>query len=183
MITLMSSLSAAESWPCTLATSRLILRPAEPADVSEFTRLWTDADVRRFLGGPVAEQQLETYQRHFAGRPNLFAVVTRHETTPIGSVSIDSKSRFDGRREVSYSFLPEHWGRGYACEAVTAAVSWAFEHVPSEDPSVIAVTQEANSRSRLLLETIGMRLISSFMECDAPQAMYSMERQDLRVGL
>ena len=181
MITLMSSLSAAGSWPCTLTTSRLILRPAEPADVSEFTRLWTDADVRRFLGGSVAEQELSTYQRHFAARRNLFAVVTRQDVTPIGSVSTDPKSRFDGRREVSYSFLPEHWGRGYAREAVTAAVNWAFDHVPSTDTSVIAVTQEANGPSRILLEAIGMRLISSFTEWDAPQAMYSVQREDLRI--
>jgi RimJ/RimL family protein N-acetyltransferase len=183
MITLMSSLPATESWPCALRTPRLILRPAEPADVSEYTRLWTDADVRRFLGGPVAEHQVTTYQQHFVGRPNLFTVVTRQEPTMLGSVSIDSESRFDGRREVSYSFLPEHWGQGFAREAVTAAVSWAFDHVSSEDPSVIAVTQEANSRSRLLLEAIGMRLISNFTEWDAPQSMYSMQRQSLRADL
>lgn len=180
MITLMSSLPAMESWPRTISTPRLILRPAEPSDVSEFTRLWIDPDVRRFLGGPVAEHQLSTYQQHFVGRPNLFTVVTRQQSTVLGSVSIDPKSRFDGRREVSYSFLPEHWGQGYAREAVTAVVSWAFDHVPSGDPSVIAVTQEANSRSCRLLEDIGMHLISSFVEWDACQVMYSMQRQDLR---
>ncbi|WP_067283739.1 GNAT family N-acetyltransferase [Streptomyces jeddahensis] len=176
----MSSITATEPWPCTISTPRLMLRPAEPGDVSEFTRLWTDPDVRRFLGGPVAEQQLAAYREHFAGRPNLFAVVTRQDATVLGTVSIDPHSRFDGRREVSYSFLPEHWGQGYAREAVTAAVGWAFDHVPSDDPSVIAVTQEANSRSRRLLEVIGMHLISSFVEWGAPQAMYSLQRQGVR---
>ncbi|MEU5592790.1 GNAT family N-acetyltransferase [Streptomyces sp. NPDC020298] len=170
----MSLLPAAESWPCVLRTPRLILRPAESGDVSEFTRLWTDPDVRRFLGGPVAEDQLTTYQQHFAGRPHVFTVVTRQEATVLGSVSIDPNSRFDGRREVSYSFLPEHWGQGYAREAVTAAVGWCLDHVPSDDPSVIAVTQEANARSRRLLEAIGMRMISTFVEWDAPQTMYSV---------
>ncbi|MEU6554426.1 GNAT family N-acetyltransferase [Streptomyces sp. NPDC046915] len=179
----MSSLPAAKPWPCVLGTPRLILRPAASADVSEFTRLWTDADVRRFLGGPVAEEQLATYQLHFAGRPNLFTVVTRKETIAVGSVSIDPRSRFDGRREVSYSFLPEHWGQGYAREAVTAAVSWAFDQVPSDDSSVIAVTQEANTRSRRLLESIGMRRINSFVEWDAPQTMYSVQPQDLRTDV
>ncbi len=183
MISRMSSLPATECWPSTVSTSRLTLRPAEPDDVSEFTRLWTDPDVRRFLGGPVAEQQLATYRQHFAGRPNLFAVVTRQDATVIGTVSIDPKSRFDGRREVSCSFLPEHWGQGYAREAVTAAVGWAFDQLPSDDPSVIAVTQEANNRSRRLLEAIGMHLTSSFVEWDAPQVMYSLQRQDLRADL
>jgi RimJ/RimL family protein N-acetyltransferase len=63
---------------------------------------------------------------------------------------------------------------------VSAALGWAFDDLPSRDPSIIAVTQEANSRSRRLLEAIGMQLISSFVEWDAPQTMYSMQRQDLR---
>ncbi|MFI7410276.1 GNAT family N-acetyltransferase [Streptomyces sp. NPDC049627] len=176
----LSSPSAPESWPCAIQTPRLTLRPAEPADVSAFTRLWTDADVRRFLGGPVAEDQLAVYQQHFAGHPHLFTVVTRQGTVTLGSVTIDPKSRFDGRREVSYSFLPEHWGKGYAREAVTAAVSWSFEHVASDDPSVVAVTQEANSRSRRLLEAIGMRVISTFLEWDAWQVMYAVQSEELR---
>ena len=183
MIPVMSSLPATTPWPCTISSSRLILRPAEPGDVSEFTRLWTDPDVRRFLGGPVDVQQLAMYQAHFAGRINLFTVVTRQEAAVLGSVWIDPRSRFDGRREVTYSFLPEHWGKGYAREAVTAAVGWAFDHVPSEDPSVIAVTQEANSRSRRLLEAIGMHMISKFVEWDALQTMYSVQRQDLRTDV
>ena len=182
MITPMSSLSAGESWPCVLQTTRLILRPAERTDAFAFTRLWTDTDVRRFLGGPVAADQLAVYQQHFADRRHLFTVVTRQETAVLGSVSIDPTSRFDGRREVSYSFLPEHWGQGYAREAVTAAVGWTFDHIPSDDPSVIAVTQEANSRSRRLLEAIGMHPISNFIEWDAAQTLYSVRREGLRAG-
>lgn len=104
---------------------------------------------------------------------------SRSGEVTLGSVSIDPKSRFDGRREVFYSFLPEHWGQGYAREAVTAVVGWAFEHVPSDDPSVIAVTQEANSRSRRLLEAIGMRAISDFVEWGASQVMYSVRGEEL----
>ncbi|MET7331742.1 GNAT family N-acetyltransferase [Nonomuraea sp. NPDC005650] len=159
-----------------ISTPRLLLRLAEPDDVSAFTRLWADPDVRRFLGGPVAEERLATYQRHFAGLPGVFAVVAQGEATVLGTVAIDPASRFEGRREVSYSFLPEHWGRGYAREAVAAAVGWAFDHVPSPDPSVVAVTQEANSRSRRLLEAIGMSLVGGFVEWDAPQVMYVSRR-------
>ncbi|MCL7489965.1 GNAT family N-acetyltransferase [Streptomyces sp. MCA2] len=169
----MSALSAEASWPATLCTSRLLLRPAEAGDVHAFTRLWTDPEVRRFLGGPVAEQQLALYQQHFAGRPYVFSVTTRDEAVVVGSVSVEADSRFDGRREVSYAFLPEYWGRGYGCEAVAVVVGWALEAIPSHDPSAVAVTQEANVRSRRLLESIGMQPVDSFVEFDAPQVMYS----------
>ncbi|WP_432146825.1 GNAT family N-acetyltransferase [Streptomyces sp. bgisy084] len=178
----MTSISATSPWPTTITTSRLLLRPAEPTDVKEFTRLWTAPEARRFLGGPVAEQELRVYQQHFANRPNVFAVTTRESMTVVGSVLIDAASRFGGRREVSYGLLPEHWGRGYAREAVAAVVDWALANIPSDDPSVIAITQKANVRSCQLLEAIGMSHVDSFVEFDAPQAMYSVDRQGLRLG-
>ena len=178
----MTSSPARESWPATIHTPRLLLRPAEPADTSVFTRLWTDPEVRRYLGGPVADETLSTYQQHFANRPHLFSVTTREDARMVGSVRIDPKSRFDGRREVSYSLLPERWGYGYAREAVAAAVDWALEKISSDDPSVVAVTQEANVRSRHLLEAIGMCHVESFEEFDAPQTMYSVDRRGLRMG-
>ena len=154
----MSALSAEDSWPATFRTSRLLLRPAEAGDVHAFTRLWTDPEVRRFLGGPVAPSSSSpSTRRRFAGRPYVFSVTTRDEAVVVGSVSVEADSRFDGRRAVSYAFLPEYWGRGYGCEAVAAVVGWALEAIPSHDPSAVAVTQEANVRSRRLLESIGMR--------------------------
>lgn len=148
----------------------------------EFTRLWTDPEVRRFLGGPVAEEKLLLYQQHFASRPYVFAVTTRKDMSVVGSVVIDSASRFDDRREVSYGLLPEHWGQGYAREAVAAVVDWAFVNVPSDSASIIAVTQEANARSCRLLEAIGMRRLDGFVEFGASQVLFSVERQKLRRG-
>jgi hypothetical protein len=45
---------------------------------------------------------------------------------------------------------------------------------------VVAVTQEANDRSRRLLESVGMSLVDSFVEFDAPQVMYLVDRAALR---
>lgn len=164
-------------WPVTLSTPRLLLRPVEPADEPQFERLWTDPEVRRFLGGPVTERRLPSYRAHFAGRSNAFSVTTRDEATVIGSVSVDPKSPYAGRNEVSFTFLPEHWGRGYAREAVAAVVDWALAAAPTAHTSMVAVTQEANTRSRRLLESIGMRHVESFVEWDAPQVMYAIGEQ------
>ncbi|MEU8993533.1 hypothetical protein AB0C95_01705 [Streptomyces caniferus] len=55
-------------------------------------------------------------------------------------------------------------------------------NVPSDHPSVIAVTQEANARSCRLLEAIGMRRIDGFVEFDAPQVLFSVDPQGLRIA-
>jgi ribosomal-protein-alanine N-acetyltransferase len=97
-------------------------------------------------------------------------------------VLVDLVSSRDGQTEVSYLLLPEHWGNGYAREAVSAAVAWALAEAAPAPPVVIAVTQEANDRSRQLLESIGMKPVDMFVEFGAPQVMYSVERAGLRTG-
>ena len=165
------------NWPATIATARLTLRPAHEDDVEIYHRLLTDQDVRNYLGGPVEGERLTAYVQGYARQPYVFSIVTTEDGKMVGAVNIASDGRY-GRREISYSFLPEHWGHGYALEAVRAALGWAFDAVPSEDRSIIAVTQEDNSRSRRLLEKLGMEQIDSFIELDAPKAVYSKISDD-----
>ncbi|MEW1753377.1 GNAT family N-acetyltransferase [Streptomyces angustmyceticus] len=178
----MSSTPVVNPRPAGIGTPGLLLRPPEPADVTPSTRLWTDPEVRRFLGGPLGGRELDARRRHFVHRPHLFTVATREDTRVVGSVVIDPAPRFGNRREAPYGFLSEHWGRGYAREAVAAVVDWAPVNVPSDDPTVIAVTQEADIRSRRLLEAIGMCHVDSFVECEASRVRCSVGRQGLRVG-
>ncbi|MGQ4515012.1 GNAT family N-acetyltransferase [Streptomyces sp. DW26H14] len=161
-----------------LRTARLELRPARADDVDVYTRLWTDPDVRRFLGGPVGSHRLRLRQERFDSRPHVFSVTTGERDEVIGTVSVDVSERRAGSWEVAYSFLPEHWGHGYGREAVGAVVRWVLEAAPERDASLIAVTQEANARSRRMLEAVGMRLQDRFVEFGAPQVLYVIEHGD-----
>ncbi|MET9347682.1 GNAT family N-acetyltransferase [Streptomyces termitum] len=150
-----------------LRTGRLLLRPVRGADVPAVTRLWTDPEVRRHLGGPVVEQVVRIRQRRIVGAAGARAVVRAEDGAVLGLVTVEAAGR-GGETEVSYQFLPEHWGRGYAREAVAAAVARVLETAPS----VVAVTQEANARSRRLLEAVGLEHAESFVEWDAHQVLY-----------
>ena len=178
MVTVPGS-SAAVPWPTSLSTARLVLRPVEAADVPAISRLWTDPEVRRYLGGPVAADEVARRQRGCAGLPGSFCAINCAGRTVLGLVAITPDSARGGRAEVSYQFLPEHWGHGYAREAVSAVVTWAQQEISPVRP-VVAVTQEGNDRSRHLLESIGMILTDSFVEFAAPQVMYSIDRAGLR---
>ncbi|MER7518450.1 GNAT family N-acetyltransferase [Streptomyces sp. NPDC126499] len=150
-----------------LVTERLVLRPVRTRDIPAVTRLWTDPEVRRHLGGPVVESVIRIRQRRIAGAPGVHAVERISDGALLGLVTMEEDAR-NGETEVSYQFLPEHWGHGYAREAVAAAVERALEDVPA----VVAVTQEANLRSRRLLEAVGMSHAESFVEWDAHQVLY-----------
>ncbi|WP_327378071.1 GNAT family N-acetyltransferase [Streptomyces sp. NBC_01216] len=163
-----SSASAAEHRAtATVVTERLLLRPVRSGDVPAVTRLWTDPEVRRHLGGPVAAQVVRIRQRRVVGAPGVHAVVRAADGALLGLVTVEPEAR-NGETEVSYQFLPEHWGQGYAREAVAAAVARALE----DTPGVVAVTQEANHRSRRLLEAVGLTHAKSFVEFDAHQVLY-----------
>ncbi|MCB8901417.1 MULTISPECIES: GNAT family N-acetyltransferase [unclassified Streptomyces] len=166
-----SSISAPTPGTAPLTTERLLLRPVRAADVPAVTRLWTDPEVRRHLGGPVAEQVVRIRQRRVPGAPGVYAVVRTADEVLLGLVTVEPAAR-EGETEVSYQFLPEHWGHGYAREAVAAVV----EATLLGTPSVVALTQEANHRSRRLLEAVGMTHVSSFVEYDAHQVLYRRSR-------
>ncbi|MFI8825457.1 GNAT family N-acetyltransferase [Streptomyces sp. NPDC053431] len=154
-----------------LVTERLVLRPVRPRDIPAVTRLWTDPEVRRHLGGPVVESVIRIRQRRIVGAPGFHVVERASDGVVLGLVTVEPEGR-NAETEVSYQFLPEHWGHGYAREAVAAAVERALEDVPA----VVAVTQEANARSRRLLEAVGMTHAESFVEWDAHQVLYRRER-------
>ncbi|MER6095822.1 GNAT family N-acetyltransferase [Streptomyces sp. NPDC001728] len=155
------------SSPLPLATERLLLRPVRAGDVPAVTRLWTDPQVRRHLGGPVTEHVVRIRQRRVVGAPGVHAVVRATDGVLLGLVTVEPAAR-DGETEISYQFLPEHWGRGYAREAVAAVLDITLR----ETPSVVALTQQANHRSRRLLEDVGMTHVSSFVEFEAHQVLY-----------
>ncbi|MGH4031575.1 GNAT family N-acetyltransferase [Actinomycetota bacterium Odt1-20B] len=156
-----------------LVTARLTLRPVEEPDVPVLMPLWSHPDVRRYLGGPVPREVIEARRARAAGAPGVFSVVRTADGAPLGLVTVRPDGH-GGRTEVGYLFLPDHWGRGYAREAVAAAVDWALtEGPPPNVPGeVVAVTQAANARSRTLLEVLGAQLAERFVEFGAPQVMY-----------
>lgn len=157
--------------PAPLATDRLLLRPVRSGDLPAVTRLWTDPEVRQHLGGPVTEPVIRIRQRRIVGAPGFHAVIRVEDGVLLGLVTVEPGAR-NGETEVSYQFLPEHWGSGYAREAVGAAVARVLESAPS----VVAVTQEANHRSRRLLEAVGLEHVGSFVEWDARQVLYRRRR-------
>jgi RimJ/RimL family protein N-acetyltransferase len=55
--------------------------------------------------------------------------------------------------ELSYVFLPEAWGHGYAREACEAAIEWFATAFPGEP--LVLCTQVANERSMRLAAKLG----------------------------
>ncbi|GAA4855005.1 GNAT family N-acetyltransferase [Saccharopolyspora cebuensis] len=139
----------------------VLLRPARDEDADAYVRLWTDPEVRRFLGGPLEPARVAARLRGLAGCPGVLTAEVGGIV--VGTVSVEPDSRF-AAPEISYAFLPEHGGRGHARAAVGAVLRrW---------PAAVAVTQVANIRSQRLLTALGMAEVARFAEFGAVQALH-----------
>ena len=72
-----------------------------------------------------------------------------------------------GERELSYIFLPEAWGRGYAAEACATALDWFAGALPEEP--VVLTTQTANDRAMRVAAKLGFTEVARFEEWGAEQ--------------
>ncbi|QGN46779.1 GNAT family N-acetyltransferase [Micromonospora sp. WMMC415] len=167
---------SAESVEALARTERLVLRKVRAHDLPVLGRMWQDPVMRRYLGGPVSD---EVAAERRAGDPTGGLMVTRSSGEIVGWCHLGRYRT--GDLELSYIFLPEWWGRGYAREGCTAAIGLAFDRFPDAS-RLVAVTQEANRRSVCLLEALGMVRVDTFEEFGARQVMYAIDRQRAASG-
>ncbi|MFF0345560.1 GNAT family N-acetyltransferase [Kribbella sp. NPDC004875] len=163
------------AWPPEMVrTARLVVREAEARDRDGFVELLASGKVRRYLGGARPRAEIEEAVPDVPGRrTGVFAVEA--ENGFIGAVSVNRRDRSrpghvrpEGEElEVSYTFLPEFWGRGYATEAVSAVLQWVAEVLPGEP--VVLCTQSANERSVRLAGRLGFVEVERFTEFEAEQ--------------
>ncbi|MEU6406162.1 GNAT family N-acetyltransferase [Streptomyces sp. NPDC046985] len=162
----------ARRWPAVLRAERVTLRPVTHEDAPVVRAVLTDPDVRAFLGGAASEARIEARQREYPATPGVWAVAPAGGGEAIGLVSITADSRSAGRAEISYQLLPTAWGQGLGREAVGAAVDWWAAEVPDGGP-LVAVTQERNTASQRLLESLGMTVLDTLLEYGEPQYLYT----------
>ncbi len=156
-----------------IVTDRLLLRSIVSGDERAVAALFTDADVRRYLGGPLGAEEAESRIGPFSIEPQdewwgHFVIVDRIAQDVIGTLSFAIKS---GPWEISYQLRRNLWGRGLAKEAIEAAFSWFWVQQPSVD-RVIANTRLENTRSLNLLNRLGGRLEREFEHSGALHANY-----------
>jgi ribosomal-protein-alanine N-acetyltransferase len=141
-----------------IKTPRLTLVKVQPDDFDDFFRLQTEPRAREFLGGPADLSKIKNkFEEILAPKGTAkYWAVKRAGGKLLGLVSItDHHDQQD--LELSYQFLPEFWGQGFAFEALSAVLTHAREDL--KHVFLIAETQQKNLRSTRLLEKLGMRPI------------------------
>lgn len=144
-----------------LATPRLLLRTFRIDDLPLYGALNADADVTRFLGGPITREESDgiaewaqaLYEREGIG---LLAVERREDGAFLGMCGLHHHHSHPGDVEVGWRLAREHWGHGYATEAATAWLDHGFREL--ELDHVISIAEPANTRSLAVMARLGMVL-------------------------
>jgi len=158
-----------------LETLRCFLMSLTTDDFEDVKNIYVNEMVRKYLGGIIPEEHtkakfIDTLNR--SHNDAYFWVVRLKDSSQfIGLVSLDK--HITGGTEVSYEFLPDWWGCGYATEVISQILNFAFNGLKIN--KVLAETQTANVASCKLLEGVGMKLESKLQRFGEEQSLYSIE--------
>ncbi len=146
-----------------LRTARLLLRRWHPGDLELFARMNADPAVmehfpalatRAESAEQMARIALEFERRGFG----LWAVEIVGEVPFAGFVGLTEVGEdmpFAPAVEVGWRLARPYWGRGLASEAAAAALEDGFARLSL--PEIVSYTAVGNSRSRRVMERLGMR--------------------------
>jgi RimJ/RimL family protein N-acetyltransferase len=146
----------------TLVTERLRLRPWREADLAPFAALNADARTMAFFRGPLDCAESDAFvgwiRDHFARHGfGFWAVEAPGVAELIGMVGlavVTFDAPFAPAVEIGWRLAPAYWGAGYATEAARAALAFGFGELHLAE--IVAFTVPANTRSRRVMERLGM---------------------------
>lgn len=161
-----------------LRTERLSLRPCQMSDLAVLHRLWTEADVRRFLfdNRPITHEEaksfIEASVTSFARYGYGIWLFFEHHSDQVAGfsgllyLSPDSPSLIFGTR-------PQLWGRGYAKEATGSVLRYTLDEL--ELKKVEADVDELNKASIRVLEALGLSRTRREIVNERPLLYYEIQ--------
>ncbi|MCP5084735.1 MAG: GNAT family N-acetyltransferase [Alphaproteobacteria bacterium] len=158
-----------------LETERLRLRPLNGDDLDLGRAIFLDPEVVKYVCPPSTPENLPTElqtasARGAGGRLGVWCVLDKHSGEKLGTGvllplpiegddtdwSLVVEDQYpDAEIEIGYMFKRTAWGQGYATEACSRLLRFAFEQTALED--VVAVTDLENHASKHVLRKAGLR--------------------------
>lgn len=145
-----------------LATPRTLLRPWRPADRAAFRALNADPAGMEFLPAPLSAAESDALADRIAAALaaegfGFWALEIPGRAEFAGFVGLNRPAHalpFAPCVEIGWRLARAHWGHGYAGEAAGACLDHAFGALGLDE--VVAFTVPANTRSRAVMERLGM---------------------------
>jgi RimJ/RimL family protein N-acetyltransferase len=166
----------------TLHTERLLLRPFEDSDLDAYAAMVMSAEVRRSLHLPDHFSRTDAWQAmaQWRGQWALrgtghWAVVEVESGLLVGRAGLH-RPELPGWPgiEIGWVLDPGQWGRGFATEAGTRSVEYAFDQVGADE--VFSTILAENDRSAAVATRLGFTLAESRLLPHFPHAPHDIWR-------
>lgn len=169
-----------------LVTERLVLRRSRPEDAEAISAYRSDPEVNRQQGWERTDPDgvradIEEMEARLPGAPGgwvQFSVEERDGGRLVGDVGISPADGEPGVLKVGYTMSPSFQGRGYATEAVSALIDYAFATLGVD--LVRAYANADNLPSIRVAEKVGMRLIERFEHREGDETWFGVRYELLR---
>ena len=141
-----------------IETERLVLRPWRDDDRGPFWEMACDPEVMRYLPPSSHAETEAAIDRMMACQAEhgycLWALERKDEGRFIGFCGLIPPRAPLTETEIGWRLERAAWGSGYACEAGEASLAFAWQEL--KVPTVVAITTVGNSRSRAVMDRLGM---------------------------
>ena len=166
--------------PETIETERLLLRTWRLEDAERLDEIYSQPEYLEFMPRARGADRVADYRRlwdedGFA----TWAACERESGRLLGRVGLlrhDDWPLAENPVEVGWTLDHEYWGRGLATEGGRASIAAWLEHLPDE--TLYSFTVPGNTRSRAVMERLGMRFGGTAHWHGLEHVWYSLDRED-----
>jgi RimJ/RimL family protein N-acetyltransferase len=153
-----------------IESERLILRRFKDSDLAPFMAYRNDPEVAKYQDWDSCEEQEARAFIREAGAARVgvpgewfgFAIESKETGALLGDCALRVDEHEPYRAEIGFTLAREHQGRGFASEAVSRLLEYAFDTLGLH--RVVAIADCRNAPSVALLERVGMRREGHFLE-------------------
>jgi RimJ/RimL family protein N-acetyltransferase len=166
----------------TLETPRLILRAHGQEDYASACAMWADPVVTRYIGGtPATAEDVWSRMLRYAGLWSTlgygyWVIAERATGAFIGEIGFADFKRiivpaFGDRPEAGWALLPAEQERGYATEAISAAIEWGRRNLKASE--VVCMIDPENLASHKVALKCGFKPYADSRYRGAVTRLYS----------
>ncbi|HZH28704.1 MAG TPA: GNAT family N-acetyltransferase [Azospirillaceae bacterium] len=167
-----------------LHTPRLRLEPFHERHLDGLNVLNSDPVVMRYIGGTETLEETRAVIARVQARwaewgYSWWTFLDRTTDEVVGAGCLQHLDRDASKpHEIGWRLRPADWGRGFATEAATAIVDFAFDTVGA--PVVFAVADPANTASTRVMQRLGMTSVGLERHYDKLLAAYRLDPAEWR---
>lgn len=147
-----------------LETTRLLLDQITQADAETVLSIFSDSEVTRYYDLTFtelyeAQQLIEDDAQRFIDDRNLrWGVRDKSDNRLLGGCGVNRFEPSNHVAVIGYEFAKQHWGQGYAGEAVAKVIEYLFMNQCNHTVNRIeAYTMIGNRGSEVVLERLGFQ--------------------------